>query len=282
MEHREDQPPRLLAQLHELKDLARKDELTFVAAGVAFYTFLALVPTLVAGAAIYGLVADPSAISRQVDGFAGALPASTRTFLTAQLKTTSDGNGAGVSFAAGLGLVFALWSASSGTAALLRGLAVVNGASNARSYTRRRGLAVVVTLGAVGVVLVTVGIVTAVPSLLAEWGAFPNGLRIVIDVLRWPVFALLLAVAVRGLFHISAGYPSLGFVTPGPVVASLLWLAASGLFSLYTANFSNLTQTYGALTSIIVVLLWLYLGGLSVLIGAEVDAVFAGDGRQHE
>lgn len=239
-------------------------------------------PALVAGAAIYGLVADPSAISRQVDGFAGALPESTRACLTAQLKTTSDGNGAGVSFAAGLGLVFALWSASSGTAALLRGLAVVNGASNARSYTRRRGLAVVVTLGAVGVVLVTVGIVTTVPSLLAEWGAFPNGLRIVIDVLRWPVLALLLAVAVRGLFHISAGYRAVGFVTPGPVVASLLWLAASGLFSLYTANFSNLTRTYGALTSIIVVLLWLYLGGLSVLIGAEVDAVFAGDGKQHE
>jgi membrane protein len=265
----------LVADLREIKARARNDELTFAAAAIAFYAFLALVPALVAGAAIYGLVADPKEISRQVSGLTGALPASTRRFLIEQVTASGGGNRAEVSLAAALGLILALWSASAGTTALLRALAVMHGAANVRSYARRRGLAVLVTLGVVVVVLTTAWLVSAVPPFLASIGAFPDALRIALEVLRWPVLALILAFAVRGLFQISAGYRADRLMTPGPIVASLLWLGASALFSLYTANFSNLARTYGSVTSIIVVLLWLYFGGLSVLVGAEVDAVIA-------
>ncbi len=263
----------------EVKRLARDDELTLVSAGVAFYAFLALVPALVAAAAVYGVFADPHEIARQVQSFAGALPSSTRSFLTAQLRTTNGADGLDVSIAAGVGVVLAFWSASAGTAALLRGLAVVNGSGNARSYARRRGLALVVTLILIVVVLVAVWLISVLPPQLSRAATLPDGVEAAIRILRWPVLAAFLALAVRGLYHVSAGYKADRFITAGPIVASLLWLAGSGLFAVYTSNFSSLSRRYGSISSIIVVLLWLYVGVLATLIGAEVDALSAGHRR---
>ncbi len=266
---------RLIARSRGVARLAKEDELTLVAAGIAFYAFLALVPALVATATIYGLVADPAEIAHQVHNFASALPRSTQTFLTAQLRASSNGSGAGSTVTAAIAVLLAFWSASAGTAALLRGLAVINDAADERSFARRRGLALVVTIGAVVVVLVAVWLITVLPPQLDAVTALGDPLRHLLAVLRWPVLALLLMLALRGLYHVSAGYHAERFVTPGPVVAAILWLAASGLFSIYTANFSSLASRYGTVSSIIVVLLWLYLGGLAALIGAEVDAAVA-------
>ncbi len=270
---------RLGAKVLEVKDLARDDELTLVSAGVAFYAFLALVPALVAATALYGVFADPDQISRQVHNLAGALPASTRSFLTAQLRATNGAGGVNVSIAAGIGFVLAFWSASAGTAALLRGLAVINDAGSARSYARRRGLALLVTLVVIVVVLVAVWLISVLPPQLNRAAAVPDGVEAVVGVLRWPVLAVFLALAVRGLYHVSSGYQADRFVTAGPIVASLLWLAGSGLFAVYTSNFSSLSRRYGSISSIVVVLLWLYLGALATLIGAEVDAVSVGNRR---
>ncbi len=282
-EARHEAPPGLRdlwKQVLRVKELAKEDQVTLVAAGVGFYAFLALVPALVAAAAIYGLVSDPQQITEQVRSFAGALPSSTRNFLTTQLRTTSEVNGAEVSVAAGIAIAVALWSASAGTAALLRGLAVVNDAENARSYARRRGLALVVTLGAVVVVLIAVWLVSVLPPQLDRIGLASSWVRTAVEVLRWPVLAVVLALSVRGLYQLAAGSHTSRFITPGPIVASLLWLAASVLFSLYTANFSSLSRRYGSISSIIVVMLWLYLGALSVLLGAEVDAVVVADRQE--
>ncbi len=264
----------------EVKDLAQDDELTLVSAGVAFYAFLALVPALVAATAVYGLFADPHQITRQVQSFAGALPSSTRSFLTAQLRTTSGAGGVDMSITAGVGVLLAFWSASAGTAALLRGLAVINDSGSARGYARRRGLALVVTLILVVVVLVAVWLISVLPPQLSRVATLPDALEAVVGIVRWPVLAVFLALAVRGLYHVSAGYESERFVTAGPIVASLLWVAGSGLFAVYTSNFSSLSRRYGSISSIIVVLLWLYVGALSTLIGAEVDAVSVGRRRE--
>jgi membrane protein len=93
-------------------------------------------------------------------------------------------------------------------------------------------------------------------------------------VLRWPVLAFVMVTAIGLLYRIAEERPPVrhfGIFTPGTVVASLTWLLASGLLSVYTANFSRYSRTYGSLSSIIVVLLWLYLGAFAVLLGAEVD-----------
>jgi membrane protein len=123
------------------------------------------------------------------------------------------------------------------------------------------------------VLAVMLFLITALPSLLADIGLGTGG-RNVLNVLRWPLLAAVMIVGIGVLYRVSVDEPPpvhFGIVTPGTITATLAWLLASGLFSVYTANFSRYSKTYGSLSSIVVVLLWLYLSVLAVLIGAEVD-----------
>ena len=98
--------------------------------------------------------------------------------------------------------------------------------------------------------------------------------RVVFGILRWPLYAALMVVGVGLLYKFSLkDKPTawLGIVTPGSIVATIGWLIVSALFAVYTGNFSRYSKTYGALASIVVVLLWLWLSSLFVLVGAEVD-----------
>jgi len=108
---------------------------------------------------------------------------------------------------------------------------------------------------------------------LQEWPG-----QAVFEVLRWPLLAAVMIVGVALLYRLSAGESPiqwLGFISPGALVATAGWIVASGLFAVYTANFASYGKTYGALASIVVVLLWLWLSSLVVLVGAEVDGTRA-------
>jgi membrane protein len=122
-------------------------------------------------------------------------------------------------------------------------------------------------------VALSVWLVTVLPPQLDALGTLPDALRSVIAILRWPLLAAVLTASIRGLYSISAGYSATRPVTAGALAATLVWLAGSALFGVYTSNFSVLTERYGSISSIVVVLLWLYLGAFATLLGAEVDAV---------
>jgi membrane protein len=120
---------------------------------------------------------------------------------------------------------------------------------------------------------VIVFLVAPLPTLMADVGLATEG-RIVVNVLRWPVLLFLMAFSL-GVAYRAAGSRDrrahLRVITRGAIVGALVWLVASGVFSVYTANFSRYSRRYGTLASIVVVLLWLYLGAVAVLLGAEVD-----------
>jgi membrane protein len=125
--------------------------------------------------------------------------------------------------------------------------------------------------------------VAALPPLLSNAGLGAAG-RVALNILRWPILAAVMIVGIGSLYRFAVpGRPVgwLGFLTPGTVVAMLGWLVVSALFAVYTANFASLSKTYGALATIVVVLLWLWLSSLLVLIGAEVDAVDEGERGPH-
>ena len=103
---------------------SREHHLTLVAAGVAFYAFLAFVPALIAFISIYGLVADPDDVTEQVEDIASALPTEVQDFLVFQLTSIAEANPAGVSITLLIAIVVALWSASGGMAALITGIHV--------------------------------------------------------------------------------------------------------------------------------------------------------------
>ena len=247
--------------------------LSLVSAGVAFYAFLAFVPTLIVVVAVYGLVADINDVPRQVHNFAGALPHEVETFIQSQVTRIAKADTTGLSITVVAAVLIALWSASGGMAALVTGISVARDQVKELTFVTKRVKGLVLTLGAVVILSVMMFLITALPALLRDVGLASDG-RVVLDVLRWPAVAIVMIVGLGVLYRISVERPvrvRFGIVTPGTVVATLVWLVASGLFGLYTANFARYSRTYGSLASIVVVLLWLYLSAFAVLLGAEVD-----------
>jgi membrane protein len=263
--------PKQIAQ--QLPERQREHKLTLVSAGVAFYAFLAFVPALVVIVTVYGLVATPADIQRQVHDFAGALPQEVQGFIQQQIASIGSASGAGVSVTLLIAVVLALWSASGGMAALVSGVNVAREQAEPKSFVKKRGKALALTFGAVLLLVVMMFLIAALPSILADAGLGTAG-RVVLNVLRWPLLAIVMVLALGVLYRVAVQEPKpagFGVVTPGALVATLLWLVLSGLFAVYTANFASYSKTYGSLASIVVVLLWLYLSALAVLLGAEID-----------
>ena len=260
--------------LRRLPERMRAHNLTLVSAGVAFYAFLAFVPTLIAVVSVYGLVARPSDVEHQVDNFARALPDEVESFIKFQLKSIASANQTGVSVTLAVSLVIALWSASGGLAALVTGLHVASEQEQPKSFVKRRGKALLLTLSAVILLSLVVFLVAVLPGLVDNLG---TGGRYALGITRWPVLALVMVLGVGALYRLSVKGARrgrvLGLITPGALFGALLWVIVSAGFGVYTANFAHYSRTYGSLATIVVLLLWLYLSALAILLGAEVDAV---------
>jgi len=256
-----------------LPERVREHNLTLVAAGVAFYAFLAFVPALIAFVSIYGLVADPVSVTRNVHNVAAALPDEVQRFLVFQLTSIAKADTRGVSLTLIVATAVALWSASGGIAALIAGIRIAREQDVAKGFVRKRAKALALTLATIVFLAAVIFLTTVLPPLVADTG-LGSGSRVAFDVLRWPVLGILMAVGIGALYRFAVPEQTggwLGFITRGTVVALLGWLIVSALFGVYTANFSRYSKTYGALASIVVVLLWLWLSSLLILIGAEID-----------
>jgi membrane protein len=246
-----------------------------VAAGVAFYAFLAFIPALVAIISLYGLVSNPDDVARQVADIASALPKEVQNFLVYQLTSIANADHAGVSLTLAISIVVALWSASGGMAALVTGVHVAHEKDEPKSVVAKRGKALALTIGAIVFLTMVIFVIAALPPLVSNAGLGSGG-RIAIGILRWPLLGAVMVGGMGLLYRFALkDNPDawLGIVTQGAIVATVGWLVVSALFAIYAANFSSYAKTYGALASIIVVLLWLWLSSLLVLLGAEIDGI---------
>jgi membrane protein len=246
---------------------------SIIAAGVAFYAFLALIPALIAVVAIYGLVANPADVKDQITSFMSALPQDAQRLMSKQLSSITRNAGTGTGIAALIAIAGALWSASSGIAALNTGLTVVNGETETRGPLKRRSLALVMTVFAVIGVILMLALVVALPSALDSAGIGDIG-SAALELARWPLLAgvLLVGLAVILRYGPQRRRPRWRWVSPGAIVAVVVGLAASIGFSIYVSLLGNYNKTYGALGAIIIMLLWLYLMAFAVLFGAALNA----------
>lgn len=242
---------------------AKEDRLVLLAAGVAFFALLAVVPALVAVVSVYGLVADPADVSRHVDDLLDAAPEEVRAFAERQLESVAETSAGAAGIGLAVSLAAALWSASSGMKHLVDALNAVYEEEEDRGFLRVRALAVALTLGAVLFVLGAVAVIAVVPAVVDG----PLAL------LRWPLLAVAFAAALAVLYRVAPDReaPAWRWTSPGAVLATVLWLAASGLFSLYAAHVGDFDETYGSLAGVVVVMLWLFLTAAVVLLGAELD-----------
>jgi membrane protein len=252
---------------------AKDDNVSLLAAGVGFYALLALVPALIAAVALYGLFADPTQIESQVSDLLGAAPAEVRDLVVSQLQDITQSRSSAIGLSAIIGVVVALWSASSGTKQLIGAINAAYDETETRKFFKLRGLAIMLTVGAILFLLVTVGLIAFLPSVLESVGLGDVG-RTAASIARWPLLAVLFVVGLALLYRLAPDRddPEWRWVSPGAVVATVLWIAGSALFSYYTANFGSYNETYGSLGAIVVLMLWLLLTSYSIILGAELNA----------
>ena len=251
----------------------KEDNVSLLAAGVAFYSLLALVPALIAAVAIYGLFADPAQIERHVSDMLGAAPAEVRDLIVTQLEDITNDRSSAIGLSAIVGLVVALWSASSGTKQLIASINVAYDEKESRKFVMLRALSLALTIGAILFLLVAVGLIAFLPAVLEAVGLGDVG-RTVASIIRWPLLAALFAAALAVMYRLAPDRddPELKWTSPGAIVATIIFLIGSALFSLYTKRFASYNETYGSLGAIVVLMLWLLITAYAIIIGAELNA----------
>jgi membrane protein len=258
------------AVLLQVRSQVRDDNVSLLSAGVAFYSVLSIFPALIALISIYGLVAEPETARAQVQRLAGVMPGQARRTLTGQLEALTQSAGRGLSLGVVLGILAAVLAASAGMRAMIAGINVAYDCVETRRFVRLRGLALLLTLGAILTMAVAIGIIVVLPVVTDLLG--PAG-RLVLAVVRWPLLAGLMLVGLAMLYRYAPDRDDarLRWLSWGSLLATALWLLGSGLFSLYVNSFANYNRTYGVLGAVIILLIWLFLSSFVVLVGAELN-----------
>jgi membrane protein len=251
----------------------KQDNVSLLAAGVAFYAMLAIFPAIIALVTVYGMVADPAEVESQVGEFAKSLPSGADQLITEQLNNVVNAGEQALSVGLALSLLAVLWSVSSGVQGLVKSLNLVYDERETRGFLKLRGLSLLLTLGAIVVAVVALALIAVFPAMIDDLGLGQAG-ELAASIGRWVILALLVLVALAVLYRYAPdrANPRWRWVSWGAVVALVLWLLGSFGFSWYVDSFGKYNQTYGALAAVIILLLWLYLSAFAVLLGAEFDA----------
>ena len=252
---------------------AKADQVPLIAAGVAFYAFLAIFPALIAAVLLYGLLADPSQVASQVDRVGKALPSSAQSLLSDQLTSLTSTSQQSLGIGLVIALAGALWSASGGMGNLITAVNIGYDEDEDRGFVKRKGLSLLMTLGAIVFVVVAIALVAVLPAVLNALG-LPPVLRVGVEVVRWLGLVVAMMAALGVLYRVAPDRdaPRLRWVSVGAVTATVLWVIASAGFSLYVDRFSSYGKTYGSLAGVVVLLLWLWISAYVVLLGAEMNA----------
>jgi membrane protein len=254
---------------------AGEDNVGLVAAGVAFYAFLAFVPLLTAFMLSYGLFAEPASVVRHMQTLTGLMPQNAAEIIGDQLTSMTETSRSTTGLALVLAIGIAFYGATKGAASIVTALNIVFNVQESRGFIRRTLVSLSMTAGAVVVLFLAILAVSAlnfVERLLPDWG---GTLRLLLN----GAFFLLAAGAVVVLLAIIYRYgpnrpdAEWRWITPGSALATIVWLAATIGFGMYVADFGNYNATYGSLGAVIVFLTWLYLTFYIVLLGAELNAV---------
>ena len=249
-----------------------EDRIPLVAAGVTFYALLAIFPGIAALISIYGLFADPVTVAGHLDTITSLAPGGAIDVLREQMARLASQGGTtlGVSFI--VSLAISLWTANSGLKALFDALNIVYEQEEKRSFVQLNAATLLVTLGIIVFILLTLGAVVALPVVL-NYIPLPGVTAFLVKIGRWPILFVLVTVALEILYRHgpSRTEPRWRWVSWGSVLAAIVWLAASALFSWYVANFGSYNKTYGSLGTIIGFMTWIWISIIVVLVGAKFN-----------
>jgi membrane protein len=250
-----------------------RNRVIVVAAGVTFYSILAVFPAIAALVALYGLFADPATITSHLDSIAGVVPGGALEVIRDQItRVGSQGRTTlGLTFAGSL--LMSLWSANAGMKSLFDALNLVYDETDKRGFFKLNLVSLTFTLLAILFVLVAIGAMVVVPIALNFVG-LGGATEMLVKVARWPALFVVVTLALAVLYRYgpSREKAQWRWISWGSVLAAIAWLVVSLLFSWYAENFGSYNKTYGSLGAIIAFMFWIWLSIIVVLIGGELNA----------
>jgi membrane protein len=250
-----------------------EDRVVALAAGVTFYSILALFPAIAALVALYGLFADPSSITTHLETLSGVLPGGAIEVVGGEMRRIASQGGATLGITFIVGLATALWSANAGMKAIFDALNIVYGEEEKRGFIRLNAVSLMFTAGAIVFVLLAIGIMVVLPLVFGFLGMTAVA-EVALRLLAWPALLLLVMLMLSLLYRFgpSRDHPKWRWITWGSASAAILWLVGSILFSWYAANFGSYNKTYGSLGAAIGFMIWIWISSIVVLMGAELNA----------
>ncbi len=261
-----------------MRRATRRHQASVLAGGVAFFAFLSILPALAALVSIYGLVADPADVARQVEAIAGALPPDVQSAITSQMAQLTARSPGTLTVEAAVSIGAALWAATKGMKALITGLSLAFGQDETRGFIRLNATAFAFTLGSIVAGVIAIGAVIVLPAVLSFLHLSGPG-EALLRWLRWPMLSamVLLSLAVAYRFGPARPPPRRRWISPGALAATALWLAGSAIFSWFVSRVTKADRVDGSLGVVITVLTWFLLSAYVVILGAELDAEIARD-----
>ncbi|HEU4736694.1 MAG TPA: YihY/virulence factor BrkB family protein [Solirubrobacterales bacterium] len=267
----------ILATLKRTATEFMEDNLTDWAAALTYYGLLALFPALIAMVSLIGLVGDPKSTTESLTEIVTEIgPASAAETFSGPIESiASNQSAAGFAFIAGLAV--ALWSASGYVGAFMRASNVIYETPEGRPFWKLRPLQLAVTLAMV-VLMAVLALALVMTGPVVEAVAGPIGLGdtaiSVWNIAKWPAMLAIFLFMVALLYYASPNVKLRGFkwVTPGSLVAIVVWALASAAFAFYVANFGSYDKTYGTLGGLVALLVWFWISNLAILFGHQLNA----------
>lgn len=250
-----------------------EDEISDRAAALAYYFLFALFPALLFLTALLGLLPIPGLMDRLLDYVSQAMPGDAASILERTLGEIVSGASGGL---LSLGVLGALWAGSNGMSSIMSALNAAYDVKEARPWWKAKLLAIGLTLGFSCFILTALVLLVFGPT-IGETVAGSVGLgaafTLAWNIVSIPIVMVLVAIGIALVYYLAPAVEQRWrWVTPGSVVALVLWLVASFALRFYVTNFANYNATYGSIGGVILLMLWLYLSGLALLLGAEVNS----------
>lgn len=260
------------------KDIAQRtckefteDQIPMIAAGVTFYTLLALFPGIGAFVALYGLFADIADAQKHVQAMSAILPSGAISLIGDQMMRVAAARDGSLSLAVVFGFLVALWSANGAMKAIITGLNIAYEETEKRSFIGKIAVPLAFTVGFLLFAIAAIALATVGAYVTEHWGKSAGW---VFAAIYWPTLLIVFALGLTVLYRFGPSRRPVRWrwITWGSSLAALSWLAMSAGFSFYVANFGNYDKSYGAVGAVIGFMTWTWLSSMVLLLGAELNA----------
>jgi membrane protein len=248
-----------------------QDNMSLIAAGVAFYFLLAMFPLLAALVSMYGLFTDQQTLLQHMSLLVGVIPEQSREILEAQIESLLATDNSALSVGFVFSFLLAIWSGGKGSVALITACNISYKEGETRSFFKMIIVRTMLTLATILTMLLMLLMIVIIPFALSMLDETSQSL---LSWVTWPILLILFNLSLASLYKYAPHRASAKWrwTTPGAVLATLFWLVGSYFFNLYITEYASYNETYGSMGGVVILLMWFYVTAFTILLGAAINA----------